>query len=315
MILHTQIPIEPKDPKIDFKSKVLLIGSCFVENIGSKLDYLKFDTLQNPFGILFHPIAIERIISRAINNELFTESDIFFEQDRWNCFEVHSSLSLTDKIEYLNYINERLSELADYLISATHVVFTYGTSWVYRQAENDIPVANCYKLPQSNFTKELLDVDTVEISIINTVELIKKVNPEAAIITTVSPVRHVKDGIVENNRSKAHLISALHAVIEKRNRVYYFPSYEIMMDELRDYRFFEMDMIHPNETAITIIWDKFIKTWISDNTNELRKEIESIRSAMNHRPFDSNSKQHREFLEKLELRISSLQEQYPFIKF
>jgi len=315
MILHTQIPIEPKDPKIDYKSKVLLIGSCFVENIGSKLDYLKFDILQNPFGILFHPIAIERIISRAINNELFTESDIFYERDRWNCFEVHSSLSLIDKLEYLNYINNRLSEIADYLTSATHVVFTYGTSWVYRLVENDLPVANCYKLPQSNFTKELLDVDTVEISIINTVDLIKKVNPEAAIILTVSPVRHLKDGILENNRSKAHLLSALHAVIEKKNSVYYFPSYEIMMDELRDYRFYKLDMIHPNETAITIIWDKFIKTWISDHTNELRKEIESIRSAMNHRPFDSNSKQHREFLEKLELRISSLQEQYPFIRF
>jgi hypothetical protein len=315
MDLQTQIPLTPKNPSIDYHSKILLLGSCFVEHIGAKLEDNKFNHHLNPFGIFFHPTAIENVIIRAVKDNYFSGEDLYWFDDRWICFEVQSKKRETSKEKLLGSLNGLLSEFKGYLSDATHILLTFGTAWVYRFNENNLPVTNCYKLPQSNFFKELLSVDTVERSISNTIDHIQKVNPDATFITTVSPIRHIKDGFVQNNRSKAHLLTSINSIVEKMKKVHYFPSYEIMMDELRDYRFYESDMIHPNETAISIIWDRFTKVWISESTNDLRKEIQSIQSALNHRPLDTSSKQHGQFIEKLDLRISSLQEQFPFIKF
>ena len=212
-------------------------------------------------------------------------------------------------------LNKILSGFISYLSESSHILLTYGTAWVYRYVKNKLPVANCYKLPQSNFNKELLSTDVIERSISNTIDHIHELNPNATLIVTVSPVRHIKDGFVENSRSKAHFLTSIHNVSEKLKRTHYFPSYEIMMDELRDYRFYNTDMIHPNETAISIIWDRFARVWLSETTKQLRDEIESIELAMNHRPLDPNSEKHKEFIKKLEARISSLQERFPFIKF
>jgi len=315
MILQTNIPLSPQEPQIDYHSKTLLFGSCFVENIGSKLDYFKFDILQNPFGIIFHPIGIEKLISRAIKSNYFTEKDIFLEHERWNCFEVHSSLTTSNKESYLKLLNKRLDELNEYLHSASHIILTYGTSWIYRNINSREIVSNCYKIPQSNFSKELLRVKDIEESYSNTINLIKEINDHAVIITTVSPVRHVKDGIVENNRSKAHLITAIQKATEIFKNIFYFPSFEIMMDELRDYRFYKSDLVHPNDTAISIIWEKFSKVWISSNAAEIQKEIAVIQSGLDHKPFHSSGKQHQFFLKDLKERILSIQKKHPYIKF
>ena len=315
MKLQTQLILEPERDQIDYSSKVLLMGSCFVEHIGEQLTYFQFQNLQNPFGIIFHPVAIERLVTRAINEELFTDADVFSFNERWHCFEVHSSMSCANKDDLLQLLNNGLRQLREYLLAASHIVFTYGTAWVYRFIETDMIVSNCHKIPQKNFLKELLSAEEVSASIENTFTLIRSINREAKFIFTVSPVRHLKDGIVENTRSKAHLISGIHELVDRRKGLYYFPSYEIMMDELRDYRFYSEDMLHPNKTAISIIWKRFNEVWIDSETASLQKEISEIRSGMAHRPFNPSSEAHQSFLKALQQKIDSLQKKIQHLKF
>ena len=315
MKLQTKIPLTPQENQIDYQSKILLMGSCFVENIGGKLEYYKFQNLQNPFGILFHPIAIEKIVARAINKSMFNDEDVYFHNEQWYCFEVHSSVNASEKEQLVTLLNRKLLEFRTYLQSASHIILTFGTAWVYRYLETNSIVANCNKIPQKKFNKELLSIEKITNSIKNTLSLIKEVNPDATFITTVSPIRHLKDGFIENTRSKAHLISSIHQLIDTKKNIHYFPSFEIMMDELRDYRFYSEDMVHPNNTAISIIWEAFSEVWISSNTKEVRKEIEVIQSGLQHKPFHPESKAHQQFLQKLNAKIASLQKRVPSIKF
>ena len=315
MKLQTQISLQPERNPIDYGSKVLLLGSCFVENIGAKLAYYKFQNCCNSFGIIFHPVAIEKLVTRAINETYFHEDDIFFHNERWQCFEAHSVFSHSEKDVFLNNLNEALKELREQLLSATHIIFTYGTAWVYRHIETDVQVANCHKIPQKKFLKEILSVEEVAESIDSTITLIKDINPNTSFITTVSPVRHLKDGFVENTKSKAHLIAGLHTVIEPRNNIFYFPSYEIMIDELRDYRFYKEDMVHPSYLAIGIIWERFKTVWVASETEVLQKEIESIQAGLQHRPFNEKSDAHQTFLKDLQKKIELLKKRLPFIKF
>mgnify|MGYP003109038226 FL=1 len=315
MKLQTQIALTPQQSQIDYTSKVLLMGSCFTENIGGKLEYYKFQNLQNPFGIVFHPVAIEKLVTRAINEDLFTEADIFHHNEQWHCFEAHSKLSTSDKGAFISNLNGNLKSLKTYLEQASHIILTFGTAWVYRFIESDAIVANCHKIPQKRFLKELLSVEEVSATIENTLTLIKTVNPKATVITTVSPVRHIKDGFVENMQSKAHLLSGLHDAILGKKQAFYFPSFEIMMDELRDYRFYEEDMLHPNNLAISIIWERFKDVWIASETDTLQKEIETIQSGLKHRPFNPSGEAHQKFQINLQKKIETLQKELPFIKF
>ncbi|MGO3181541.1 MAG: GSCFA domain-containing protein [Aequorivita sp.] len=313
MKLQTEIPLYPGENQIDYSSKILLLGSCFSENIGTKFDYFKFQNTQNPFGIIFNPISLEKLVVRAIDNNSFSEEDIFQENEIWKCFDAHSELSSLDKGEFLKNLDSALQNLRSALFSSSHIIFTFGTSWVYRNLENDEIVANCHKLPQKNFKKELLSIEEISDSLKNIFKKISEINSEVIILNTVSPVRHIKDGFVENSLSKAHLLSAIHHLLNKQS--FYFPSYEILMDELRDYRFYTEDMLHPNKTAIDIIWQKFSKVWISSETNALQKEIASIQSGLLHKPFNPNSEEHLQFLEKLQQKITSIKKQIPHIKF
>ena len=315
MKLQTRIPLQPELHQIDYESQVLLMGSCFAENIGERLAFYKFQGLVNPFGIVFHPLAIEKLVTRAINEDFYSEADLIFQNEQWHCFEVHSSLSHTQKGGLLNALNTKLKELLEYLLTVSHIIFTYGTAWAYRYIESDSIVANCHKFPQKKFLKELLTVEEISASIENTLTLIKDINPQVKFVHTISPVRHLKDGFVENSISKAHLIAGLHELIAPRNRIYYFPAYEIMMDELRDYRFYNEDMVHPNKTAITLIWEQFKSAWIAPETEELQKEIASVQAGLLHRPFNPNSDGHQLFLKDLEQKIVLLQLRLPNIKF
>jgi hypothetical protein len=318
MKLQTKIPIPSNEPKIDYDSKIVLLGSCFVENLGDRLSNAKFQTLQNPFGILFHPKAIENIIERALQDNLFIDKDIFLKNERWYCFEMHSSINASNKKDFLVLINRKLAELKGYLLNSTHIVLTYGSGWVYRFVKTQRLVANCFKIPQKEFKKELLSVSDINSSLSNVISLIKVSNPKASIITTVSPVRHLKDGFVDNNLSKAHLITAIHQVLSSESllkTLFYFPSYEMMLDELRDYRFYKEDMIHPNNTAVSIIWEAFNKAWISSETVPLQKAILAIQSSLKHKPFDPKSEDHLLFIRDLETKISLIKKDLPHIKF
>jgi hypothetical protein len=288
----------------------MLVGSCFSENIAQKLSYYKFNVFSNPFGILFNPIAIENLIYNAVNEKVYTENDIFFHNERWHCFDAHSALSNNQKSKLLSNLNGALANTLDQLKLATHLIFTLGTAWVYRFIETDTIVGNCHKVPQKKFIKELLSVDDILGSLQKCCALIKEINPNCAIVFTVSPVRHLKDGFTENSLSKAHLISAIHQIIEKENNLFYFPSFEIMMDDLRDYRFYATDMIHPNETAINYIWEIFVETWFSKNVLTIMDKADSIQKALAHKPFNPTSQQHIDFLKSLQTKIQNLKEKY-----
>jgi hypothetical protein len=279
------------------------------------LEYFKFKNLQNPFGILFHPLAIETLITNAINEKKYIEDDVFFLNEQWHCFDAHSKLSHVSKADLLEDLNENIKRTHQFIKDATHFLITLGTAWVYRHVETDSVVANCHKVPQKKFVKELLSVDEVSESLQAMVSLIKSVNPKAVIIFTVSPVRHLKDGFVENTQSKAHLITAIHEVVEPRNLIHYFPSYEMMMDELRDYRFYEADMLHPNTVAIDYIWKKFKAVWIAEDTSITMDDIDMVQKGLLHRPFNMNSEAHQQFLQNLELKKQEILLRFPQIEF
>lgn len=315
MQFRTKIPIPQSNFSIDYNSKIVSFGSCFAENMADKLDYFKFQNTCNPFGIIFNPISIEKIIHKAVNLELFTEKDIFYHNEHWHCFDVHSDLSNTNKVEFLSDLNQLLQSTKQQLQEATHIIITYGTSWVYRSTANNKIVANCHKVPQKKFSKEILSIETIENSIKNTIGLIQKINPEVNFIFTVSPVRHLKDGFVENQLSKAHLITVLHSSIFHLPTSSYFPSYEIMMDELRDYRFYAEDMLHPNQVAIDFIWGRFSQAQISSTIYPTMEEVCSIQKGLAHRPFNPSSESHQQFLSKLQDKMAKIKKQYPKIQF
>ena len=318
MKLQTQIPLKKQSNNlIDYRSNILLIGSCFVENIGNKLEYYKFKNLQNPFGILYHPLAIKRLIANAIDNKSYTEDDIFFQNEQWHCFDAHSKLSNVNKNELLISLNEQIKSTHQQITQSSHIVITLGTSWVYKDITTEKHVANCHKIPQKQFLKKLLSSDEVSQSLNAIIGLIKSVNKESLIIFTVSPIRHLKDGFVENTKSKAHLVSAIHAVLSLRaqSRCYYFPSYEIMLDELRDYRFYKEDMLHPNAIAINYIWEKFQQVWMSSEAQKTMSDVEAVQKGLRHKPFNKNSIAHLKFLQDLVQKREKLQSQFSHIVF
>jgi len=318
MELQTRIPLTPSDNPIDYQSKLVLLGSCFVENIGAKLAYFKFQQFQNPFGILFHPLAIENLIQRAIARKMYQQSEIFEQDGIWRCFDAHSELRSASSDELLHLLNLRLEETKKSLETSSHIIITLGTAWVYEHQTSGKIVANCHKVSQKQFTKKLLSLGEIEGSLDHILKLIQKVNPKAQIIFTISPVRHLKDGFIENQQSKAHLITAVHSLLSSRaqsRELSYFPSYEIMMDELRDYRFYGKDMVHPNELAVDYIWERFKWVWISKKIYPVMHEVDAVQKGLLHRPFNPDSEAHQKFKTSLGTKITYLQERYPFMKF
>lgn len=316
MNLQTKIPLQPqKFNQIDYNSKLMLLGSCFSENIGAKFEYYKFQTTINPFGILFHPLAIENLITRAINSDHYSGDELIFHNEQWCCLDAHSKLNKATQDDLLIALNTQIDNTFAQLRNASHILITLGTSCVYRHISSDRIVANCHKVPQKQFLKELLSIDTISQSLEATVALIRSVNPKVSFIFTVSPVRHLKDGFVENTRSKSHLIAAVHQVVDQRKQQYYFPSYELIMDELRDYRFYDTDMLHPNRLAIDYIWEKFRFVWLTDKATKTADNVASVQAKKAHRPFNPESVAHQEFLSKLKSDIEILQAKHPHISF
>ncbi len=316
MDVQTTVKLQPKDPfQLDYHSKVLLFGSCFAENIGSKLAYYNFQYLCNPFGILFHPEAIERQITAAINQKEYGKEELFFLNEQWHSFDVHSKLSADKSADLISNLNEAIKQTNNYIKEATHLFISLGTAWVYRHIESDTVVANCHKIAQKKFLKELLSVEEITQSLEGIIRLVRSINPSVSIILTLSPVRHIKDGMIENNRSKAHLLAALHQLVAPRNNVHYFPSYELLMDELRDYRYYHRDMVHPSDLAIDYIWEKFQNVWVHASTETTMKQVDTIRKGLDHKPFNPKSQDYQDFKEELQKKMETLKERFPFMSF
>ena len=316
MNFTTKIPLAKSNNPINYNSKIVSLGSCFAENMAEKFEYFKFQNTVNPFGIIFNVVSIEKLIFRSIHKQYFIEKNIFFHNESWHCYEVHSELSNPNKEEFLENLNELIDSTNKKITESTHIIITLGTAWVYKNIETNEIVANCHKVPQKQFTKELLSIETIQKSLQNIITLITEVNKEAKFILTVSPVRHIKDGFAENTLSKSHLISALQQIVNYQlSIVNYFPSFEIMMDELRDYRFYAEDMLHPNQTAIDYIWIQFFQNYIDEKEFATMQQVCDIQKGLHHKPFNSESDSHQEFLSKIRDKITKLVVKYPFMKF
>ena len=291
------------------------MGSCFVENIGAKFEYYKFQNLVNPFGILFHPEAIARFFEQVVERREFKESDFEEVNGSFVSFDAHSKLSATSAKAAAEQLNRALTDAHDQLQKATHIFITLGTASGYRHKTQNKIVANCHKIPQKEFEKKLASVAAIEAAISRMLAAIAALNSHASVTFTISPVRHIKDGFVENQRSKAHLIAAVHSVIEQFQNTFYFPAYEIVMDELRDYRFYDRDLIHPNALAVDYIWDAFESVYLSPQAKTFKKHVEEVQCSLSHRPFNPDSEQHQEFLRKLQQKMVQLQQEIPHIEF
>jgi hypothetical protein len=312
MDFRLELDVKKQGTLISYKDKIMLCGSCFTENIGSKLDYHKFKTLQNPNGILFNPVSIAHSITSYIEQKQYTEEELFYFNDIWQSWEHHSRFSNVDKLASLHLINESQRRAHLFLKEADWIILTLGSAFVY-ELENKKVVANCHKVPTDKFNKRLLAVEEVLSVLDNLMHRLFLFNPRLKIIFTISPVRHLRDGFVENNRSKATLIQAVHHLVDKFDKLFYFPAYELVIDDLRDYRFYAEDMVHPNYAATNYVWEKMVKALMDDETIALLDKINEIQRARNHKPFNPRSEQHRKFLQSYLQKTTALQAQYPVL--
>lgn len=308
---------------ISYRDKIMLVGSCFTEHIGNALADLKFEVLQNPNGILFGPAAVCKSLLSYIENKQYTEEDLFCLNEIWNSWDHHSRFSHINKKECLSGINESQQRAHGFLKEADWLIITLGSSFIYRLTELAASaqhpvlvgsgVANCHRAPANWFNKELLAIKEIENLLEECIKKLKQFNPNLKFIFTVSPVRHIRDGVVENNRSKARLIEAVHYINAKFEYANYFPAYELVIDVLRDYRFYDIDLVHPNYPATEFVLDKFTETCIDETSQQLMQEIKKIVIARKHKAFQPDTKAHQQFLSAHFEKANLLQKKYPFL--
>jgi hypothetical protein len=294
---RTELFLKTLSHPIELKSKVLTIGSCFSTSIGQQLADNKFNCLVNPFGSIYNPISIHKLLLFALENKSPSENSYLTNEGLSKNYDFHSSFSSPSKTAVEEKMQSAISNAQFFLQSADYIIITYGTAFVYERKDTGEIVANCHKQPSEYFTRRLLSVDEIVSSFKNIVQSIKAKHPNIKFVLTVSPVRHIKDTLELNSVSKSILRIAAHQLKEQPN-IDYFPAYELMMDDLRDYRFYEADMIHPNQQAIDYIWDKFSNQYFSDSTRNFIKQWKETKAALNHRPFNPEGEAHRKFLQQ-----------------
>lgn len=284
--------------EISYKDSIVSVGSCFSENIGKKLAERKFKININPFGQQYNPLSVSNAILRLINAEPYTESDLVYHDELFHSFDHHGSFSRSTASETLQHINSNLATAASAIREATVLFLTFGTAHFFTLNETNRAVSNCHKLSGSLFTKHLISPDEIVTSVSKAIAQLKEANPKINIILTVSPVRYFAFGHHENTISKSFLFAAIHQLQKLDSSLYYFPAYELVMDDLRDYRFFAEDMLHPNYQATQYVWEALCNSMIDSATNKKMKEVEEIISAVNHRPRNPDSDAHKRFLKK-----------------
>lgn len=314
---QTTVEIPEFNWKTGYSKKNLFIGSCFTENIGNKMAALKYDVDINPFGILYNPISVANSLKFLVEQKLFNDDDLIHYNGLWQSFFHHGRFSDSDRNKTLENINRRIKFSSDYLKNADFIFLTFGTAWIYEYKKSKQVVSNCHKIPASEFSRRRLDVEEILKEYIHILPEIWKLNPNCKIVFTVSPVRHWKDGAIENQRSKATLLLAVSEISNKigTEKCAYFPSYEIVMDELRDYRFYADDMIHISETGINHIWSLFEENLIDRESRELTPRIHKISKAFTHKPFNRNLKEYLTFLETALKQVKELQKDFPNLNF
>ena len=319
-----------KPPKqINYEDKILLTGSCFTEHIGNSLEELKFSVLQNPNGILFDPFSVSQSLVSYAQNKQYSENDFFQLNEVWHSWKHHSRFSNTDLREAVRIVNDSQQKAHQFLKKADWIIITLGSAFSYRltnltessktsflcKAPDEVGagVANCHRAPAQWFQKHLMTTDEIISNLESCVVQLFQFNSGLKIIFTVSPVRHIRDGVVDNNRSKARLIEAVHHLVGKYERLCYFPAYELVIDVLRDYRFYDADLVHPNYMATEFVLEKFAEAFIDEPTQSLMGEVKSIMIARRHKAFQPDTMAHKQFLKTYFDRTKALKEKYSFL--
>lgn len=309
------LPFKPKaTPVIDRLGPCMLLGSCFADLMGSRFAYSGFEVLSNPFGTLYQPLSIANLFERAEEGCTYASDDFVLRGELWHTWEQHSSLSDTDPQKLHLAITERLEMTRKTLGKGVTVFVSLGTAWVYKLKSSNKIVANCHKHPGTQFRKELLTVEEIFNSLQTVYRIIKQYNPDSRLVLSVSPVRHSRDGLVENNRSKGRLIEAVHQFIEQQTDVVYFPAYEFMIDHLRDYRFYATDMVHPSDQATDFIFDAVVDLLMTEPVRIAVREIQEFRKMQAHRPMFTETTEFKNFVLLREKKRNSLLQKYPHVK-
>ena len=299
--------------KITHQDGVLFLGSCFSEHIANRLLDLKFKIHTNPFGIVFNPKSIFSSIYRIIHKKYFKEEDVFEKEGLWYSLEAHGSFFATSKNELLKLLNHSIDIWNEEIQKANYLVVTFGSAFAYQHKQQEKIVANCHKLPQALFEKILLENHEIIVDFQGLIENLKIINPNLKWMFTVSPVKHLRDGVVENNLSKAILIQAVHQLVKQNTNCFYFPAYELVTDDLRDYRFYESDMAHPNKQAINYVWKKFSEVYFNELTNEINERVLQIHQAYHHRLFNNTTETSMKFKHNFYQKCVTLQAEYNYI--
>lgn len=303
--------------KIQFshKDKLFLIGSCFAENIGKFLTDAKFNCLVNPNGILFNPLSIANALHNYLHPADFSENSITEADGLFHSFFHHGSFSSNNKNSLISSIHESNLKAHDQIKDSKFLIITFGTSQVFALKENGMIVANCHKLSQQLFVRKQLQPNEIINEYIRLIKDIRKLNPTLQIIFTVSPVKYLRDGLIENNLSKSVLIYSIHEILKSASNCFYFPAYELVTDDLRDYRFYKPDMAHPSEEAVEYIWKQFKHSYIDKVSLDLISEIEEIQKASTHKPIHPETQQHLNFKNTYLQKCRQLQSAHPQIDF
>lgn len=313
MDFHLQFPITSFPEKIKYSQKILFLGSCFAENIAEALQVHKFNVKINPHGVLYNPSSISMVVRRYMENKAMQEQDLFFANDCWNSWEHHSRFSNINKQTCLNEMNASISAAHELLKSAEWLFITFGSASVYKRKTTNDPVGNCHKISQKEFTKHVLSATEIILDYKQLINGLKEINPKLKIVFTISPVRYMNDGAMENSLSKARLIEAVHELVDQHENVYYFPAYELVIDDLRDYRFYKTDLVHPNEQAIEYVFEKLMSASFDEETILLFDKIKELKAAASHRPFNATTDAHKKFKATYLDRCVQLQKQFPFL--
>ena len=313
MDFRTEVIIPRSENRISYESSILFMGSCFSENIGTLMQERRFKVDLNPFGINYNPSSLARNLWSLNNDRQYTEKDLHQANGRWFSFDHHSQFSAPDPEACLDRINQRIDTARQNLSRADYLLLTWGTAWVYVLRETASVVSNCHKLPAGKFSRHLLSVNQVVDTYTKLFAGLRSGHPDLKIILTVSPVRHWKDGPVMNTVSKSTLVLAAHRLTELFSYCEYFPAFEIAMDDLRDYRYYGDDLVHPNQQMIRYIWEKFSAAYFDEPTTRLMRDIEKLTAARNHRPFDPSSETYRQFCEKQVQKAEKLLEKHPVL--
>lgn len=308
-MFRTELTIAPQERQLARTARVLTVGSCFADSIGARLRLNKVNALVNPFGTVFQPLALAQLLRAAAGEEQDWQQHVVEARGRWQSYDFHSTIGAESPVELLQTIQETVRRVGDFVRTANAVVLTLGTAWAYRLRETGELVSNLHKLPASLFEKELLTADEIVNGLAEVHALLRRVNPNVRIILTVSPVRHIKDTLPLNAVSKSVLRVACHYLSELLPGVSYFPAYELLTDELRDYRFYASDMLHPSEVAEDYIWDKFARAYFDADFGRFRKEWAAVRQSLGHRPLHLGAPEHRTFLDQTAERLERLSSQ------